>query len=393
MAKKYVSLSKLSIFLDNLKKEFAKITHTHTISDISDYTVDNALSSTSTNPVQNKILDAEFDAIADAMGALETAIDINRTHWVESFSGEVLPLTQIQPENYNEDMGAFVVNGVELVLGGEYTVNWNGYEHTCVATSLVLENVEFIVIGNSGVIGGTGDNGLPFAIMFSELMGDFLMIIPLDEAIPLVSISGTYEKVHKLDNKFLKIGELIKNTNIENGSAVDSLRGTGTAQEDDEYSIGSFAFAQGYNTKASGRSSHAEGGTTEASGICSHSEGNETIASGESSHAEGYGTKASGDYQHVQGKFNIEDTAEAYVHIVGNGDADARSNAHTLDWDGNAWFQGDVFVGGTSQDDGDRLVKYSELSNIDLSTAELITVADIDAICGTVIYTASEVEF
>ena len=32
-----------------------------------------------------------------------------------------------------------------------------------------------------------------------------------------------------------------------------------------------------------------------------------------------------------------------YVHIIGNGGGeDARSNAHTLDWDGNAWYQGDV---------------------------------------------------
>lgn len=75
MSKKYISLSKLATFLDNLKDIFANITHTHKISDISDYTVDAELSSTSSNPVQNKIIDAEFDAIGDAMGALELAID------------------------------------------------------------------------------------------------------------------------------------------------------------------------------------------------------------------------------------------------------------------------------------------------------------------------------
>jgi hypothetical protein len=38
------------------------------------------------------------------------------------------------------------------------------------------------------------------------------------------------------------------------------------------------------------------------------------------------------------------------LHIVGNGDvnSDTRSNAHTLDWDGNAWFAGDVYIGSTS---------------------------------------------
>ena len=73
--KKYISLSKLSTFLDNLKDIFANITHSHKISDISDYQVDSSLSSTSSNPVQNRVLDAEFDAIGDAMGALELAID------------------------------------------------------------------------------------------------------------------------------------------------------------------------------------------------------------------------------------------------------------------------------------------------------------------------------
>lgn len=73
--KKYISLSKLSTFLDNLKESFASITHTHTISEISDYEVDLELSPDSNNPVANKTLDAEFEAIGTAMAALESAID------------------------------------------------------------------------------------------------------------------------------------------------------------------------------------------------------------------------------------------------------------------------------------------------------------------------------
>lgn len=73
--KKYVSLSKLSLFLDNLGSKFAKLAHTHKLSDITDYAIDTALSSTSSNPVQNKVLDAEFEAISTAMGALDLAID------------------------------------------------------------------------------------------------------------------------------------------------------------------------------------------------------------------------------------------------------------------------------------------------------------------------------
>lgn len=56
-----------------------------------------------------------------------------------------------------------------------------------------------------------------------------------------------------------------------------------------------------------------------------------------------------------------------YAHIVGNGTSDTkRSNAHTLDWKGNAWFAGDVYVGstsGTNKDDGSvRLVTEDQLT-------------------------------
>ena len=106
---------------------------------------------------------------------------------------------------------------------------------------------------------------------------------------------------------------------------------------------GNTSHAEGYITLASGSFSHAEGSVTTASGDYSHAEGSDTTASGMYSHAEGFNTKASGKYSHVQGKYNIEDLNEKYAHIVGNGTSDtARSNAHTLDWEGNAWYAGTV---------------------------------------------------
>ena len=114
---------------------------------------------------------------------------------------------------------------------------------------------------------------------------------------------------------------------------------------------GDISHAEGINTIASGEASHAEGSNTTASGAGSHAEGGGTTASGAMSHAEGGGTIASSENQHVQGKFNIEDTENKYAHIVGNGEynynteEEVRSNAHTLDWSGNAWFAGKVTVG------------------------------------------------
>ena len=116
--------------------------------------------------------------------------------------------------------------------------------------------------------------------------------------------------------------------------------------------------AEGSGTTASGYDSHAEGSSTIASGDTSHAEGIRSIANGYCSHTEGIDTIANGDYQHVQGKYNIEDAADTYAHIVGNGTKTVvdgafvtqRSNAHTLDWDGNAWFAGNIKIGGTGQD-------------------------------------------
>lgn len=206
--------------------------------------------------------------------------------------------------------------------------------------------------------------------------------------------------------------------NIVDGAAKGSIRTINSAVEDSTYTLGEDSFSSGANTKASGYVSHAEGADTTALGGCSHAEGYSTTASGESSHAEGtsttasgnnshaegYSTKASGDFshsegqdtiaygigshaegnnttsfgdfshsegsttrasgdnQHVQGKWNIDDTTSA--HIIGNGSAsDKKSNAHTIDWSGNAWFAGDVYVGstsGTNSDSGSKVLATKE---------------------------------
>lgn len=158
-------------------------------------------------------------------------------------------------------------------------------------------------------------------------------------------------------------------SNLVNGQAEGSIRSIGAydttinplgqyAQAFGSGTIasGEYSHAEGYNTTASKSKSHAEGYDAKASGEISHAEGSYTTASGIISHAEGWGTVASGEYQHVQGKNNISDTTSA--HIIGNGTGSEdvnRSNAHTIDWNGNAWFAGDIYTGSTSgknKDDG-----------------------------------------
>ena len=108
------------------------------------------------------------------------------------------------------------------------------------------------------------------------------------------------------------------------------------AEGDYTTASGANSHAEGDHTEATGTSAHSEGANTTASGFYSHAEGWHTTASGKGSHTEGLYTKASSDYQHVHGQYNVEDTAGTYAMIIGNGTSDdARSNALTVDWNGN----------------------------------------------------------
>ena len=116
-----------------------------------------------------------------------------------------------------------------------------------------------------------------------------------------------------------------------------------------------------------GNGNFAVGSNTAASGNYSHAEGSNTTASGHGSHAEGVGTIATANFQHVQGRYNIAEEVDdnqigSYVYIVGNGIADYdRSNAHTLDWNGNGWYSGNLYVGGTNQDNANKVLSTADI--------------------------------
>ena len=159
-----------------------------------------------------------------------------------------------------------------------------------------------------------------------------------------------------VDNNENIVDGAIKEGNIANNIA----RGVNSHAEGSNTVASSAAsHAEGQGTKASNFNSHAEGQFTTASGNNSHAEGNNTTASGENSHAEGSATIANHKSQHVFGEFNIEDPSTAttdkrgnYVEIVGNGTkAKARSNARTLDWDGNETLAGSLTLGKGTADE------------------------------------------
>lgn len=123
---------------------------------------------------------------------------------------------------------------------------------------------------------------------------------------------------------------------------------------------GQFSHAEGFNTQSKAIGSHSEGEHTQANAEGAHAEGKGSIANGgyshaegdateaneAASHSEGQGTKASAPAQHVEGKYNIIDDFGDYAHIIGNGESDtARSNALTVDWNGNLWIAGGLTFG------------------------------------------------
>lgn len=143
------------------------------------------------------------------------------------------------------------------------------------------------------------------------------------------------------------------------------------AEGSDTLSSGEQAHAEGWKSKATGPRAHAEGQKTEATELGAHAEGDGTVAGNKAAHAEGYNTQALGGFshaegwgtianagvnaQHVQGRWN-KSLASPYVHIVGHGTSDTnRKNIHTLDWNGNGRFLGDVYTGGTESGQGKKL--------------------------------------
>ena len=151
-------------------------------------------------------------------------------------------------------------------------------------------------------------------------------------------------------------GETFNDHGTNNATGQFShAEGTGTQ------ALSTTSHAEGWGSIAQGNAAHAEGRSTQAIGMRSHSEGYQTKANADHTHAEGEGTYANIKGEHVQGKYNkyLDENNNPlnYAHVVGNGSSDtARSNAHTLDWSGNAWFAGKVKAGVATTDSDDDLV-------------------------------------
>lgn len=285
----------------------------------------------------------EFTPTTDYEPATKKYVDDNKiTYTVSSKVLATVPASNIKL------YGEIAVNNISINKDRKYYIEFLGSKKLC---SLLIngEIGDFIIcsIGNYSI--EIHNNTFNISIYINKINTS-------DTTDTFTDLIIYEEEVKYLDNKYLETDLTLQNS-ISLGRIGDIGTGSSAIGYDVEAS-GDYSHAEGNSTAASGYVSHAEGSTTTASGVNSHAEGDYTTASGASSHAEGYGSKASSQFQHVQGKYNIEDKDRKYAHIVGNGAGDAkRSNAHTLDWQGNAWYSGKLSQEGTPIEDKDLATK------------------------------------
>ena len=281
--------------------------------------------------------------------------DTNLPHTVSSKVLVTVPANNIKLQK------PITINDATINKDRRYYIEFLGSKKICnLIINTEIGNGIMCIIGNYGIQGFNFSPNIMIAV--SKINTD-------DTTDTFTDLVIYEEEVKYLDNKYLENDLILQNSislgrmgDIGVGSSAigNNITASGTyshaegysttASNDCSHAEGSDTTASGQNshtegssTTASGYASHAEGSMTTASGVNSHAEGDYTTASGASSHAEGYGSKASSQFQHVQGKYNIEDKNRKYAHIVGNGAGDAkRSNAHTLDWEGNGWYAGQV---------------------------------------------------
>lgn len=188
--------------------------------------------------------------------------------------------------------------------------------------------------------------------------------------IKIFEITGYINDMYITPKDNIAIGGFARKNNIAVGEGAIAPNSNSIAIGTEVFAKGNSSCAQGSYVTANGDSSCAQGRGTIARGDYSHAEGlgTETNTVADAAHAEGFQTKASSDYQHVQGRYNIEDAEGKYAHIVGNGTNTSKSNAHTLDWEGNAWYAGKLSQEGTPTDSKDLITKKYFDSNIPKSS-------------------------
>lgn len=210
----------------------------------------------------------------------------------------------------------------------------------------------------------------------------------MPQVVSQVQFKRSDKTLANLSTQKLKYGEPIVLVNASNRALV-----IGNTSENDTLASDYFiplaskdVFDKGYMVKGvdyvtAGKKSGTNLGTSATA------EGVDVTATGTYAHAEGYNTTANHKSQHVFGEYNVADTNASaatakgnYVEIVGNGTADnSRSNARTLDWNGNETLAGKLTVGAQPTNNMDVTTKQYVDTAVEGTTKGTVTSVQVQA--------------
>ena len=313
----------------------------------------------------------DLDAVAKVDGHAYFCTD-DGTFWIDHLEGSTVIRTQINKEDWNEDI-ANAVSLLNIKNGtGSNALQQNQDQETNVTIGyfkFTSKNPNAIAIDPTlnGEIqyGGTGDfatvfGGKAAAIgkrafaegtttiakgNYSHAEGDNSVALGNDSHAEgyIATAYGQASHAEGWGTISAKDASHAEGWNTKANGNQSHAEGYETT------TIGEESHAEGYKTTAEGVASHAEGGSTFAIGNTSHAEGSDTRAIGEASHAEGFRTKAEGtashaggwltvagyDAQTVFGKFNANKADTIFEVGCGTSDAN-RKNAFEVYEDGRA---------------------------------------------------------
>lgn len=210
-----------------------------------------------------------------------------------------------------------------------------------------------VVFNNGNYSRPISGSNLPFCIVndYFENTNDFTadVLVFGDTAsthtIKIVDVTPTVKKLPEefLADNFKAVTKGFGEKSAIFGLGQEASGAMSIAAGQSTVASGWMSIALGLASKASGAAALTLGQLAEASGTLAVAHGFNTKASGAAAVAAGDGTIAGSECQLVHGKFNIEDTADTYAHIVGGGENNMnRKNIYALDWTGNASFAGEV---------------------------------------------------
>lgn len=287
--------------------------------------------------------------------------------------------------NANSEIGNYsFAEGYNTIASGKYshaegqnTIAFSDYSHAEGRGNITSVTITGDANANTYTLASADSSLLVGQVIFYR--NKYAIITAYDSSVPSITVNTTLsdKALNSVSATLYKLAASGSTSHAEGWNTVASGSSSHTEGSSTAAS-GNSSHAECYHTTASGQFSHAEGCYTTASGDSSHAEGNHTTASGKFSHAGGYFTIADGENQTVIGKHNVSDTTSSF--IIGNGTGtNARSNAHTIDGSGNAWFSGDVYVGSTSgknKDNGSRkLASITETWTFTLEDGSTVTKA------------------